>query len=64
MEDWVCQTCSKPVGRIEVVDVDTQKHYCGRACFDKRPRRRPLEHPIWLDTADADLIREAWTNNE
>ena len=57
--NWLCQTCGKEIGRSEVVDIDTQKHYCSRKCFDARPRRRPLENPVWLDDDDAALVIEA-----
>lgn len=52
-----CAHCGKKMGKAEVVDYDTDKQYCGRECFNKRARRRPLEYPISMDDDDFEEFR-------
>lgn len=49
---WFCAHCSNKIKGTEIEDYDTGKRYCGRTCFNQRPRRRPLEYPVCFDEDD------------
>lgn len=54
---WFCAHCSNKIKGTEIEDYDTGKRYCSRECFNKRARRRPLEHPISMDDDDFEEFR-------